>query len=124
MKLYKKVVAISLVALTLALVNCKDKTDDTTEPAKTLNKSLITNKYWKTTTGLPLDHYFKNDGTYCYPDGQTSQGTWKWLNNSDTMEINTLVPSRKVKWIAEYCTETELKMIVSGGSDWYIFTKQ
>jgi hypothetical protein len=124
MKLYKKVVAISLVALTLALVNCKDKTDDTTEPAKTLNKSLITNKYWKTTSGIVLSHYFRSDGKYCLPDGINVEGTWNWINNSDTMLIDEPAISGKVKWIAEYCTETELKMKVSGGLDWYIFTKQ
>jgi hypothetical protein len=124
MKLYKKVVALSLVALTLALVNCKDKTDDTTEPAKTLNKSLITNKYWKTTSGTVLSHYFRSDGKYCLPDGINVEGTWNWINNSDTMLIDEPTTTGKVKWIAEYCTETELKMRIGTEKNGYIFTKQ
>ena len=56
----KKILAITLLALTLALVNCKDKSTEDPAPAKTLNKSLMVNKYWKTTTGVPLDHYFSN----------------------------------------------------------------
>jgi hypothetical protein len=124
MKLYKKVLAISLVALTLALVNCKDKTDDTTEPAKTLNKALITNKFWKTTSGTIISHYLRSDGKYCLSDGITEDGTWNWINNSDTMLIDKPSTTGKTLWIAEYCTETELKMKVKGANNWFIFTKQ
>jgi hypothetical protein len=120
----KKLIAITLVMLSLALVNCKDNNTDDPEPTKTLYKALLTNKYWKTTSGTVLSHYFRSDGKYCLPDGITEEGTWNWINNSDTMLIDEPSTTGKVKWIAEYCTETELKMKVSGGLDWYIFTKQ
>jgi hypothetical protein len=110
----KKLIAITLLALSFVLVNCKDKSGDDPEPTKTLNKSLITGKYWKAKT-TPLDHYFGADGKYYLPDGVTEYGTWKWLNNSDSMEIVIPQLSSDVIWHAEYCTETELKM--RAGSD-------
>ncbi|MFM9946136.1 MAG: hypothetical protein ACKVQB_12980 [Bacteroidia bacterium] len=119
----KKLITIILVAFSLYLVNCKDKGTDDPEPAKTLNKSLMTNKYWKTTTGTPLDHYFRSDGMYTSQDGQIVVGTWKWLNNSDSLEVDMSVTG-KVVWHAKYCTETELSMRLSGDTYWYIFTKQ
>ena len=118
----KKIIAITLVALSLALVNCKDKSNDDPEPAKTLNKSLMTNKYWKTTNGITLSHYFGSNGKCYLPDGITESGTWQWLNNSDSLEKVETNFGRTV-WYAEYCTETELKMKISKG-DWKIFTKQ
>ncbi len=118
----KKILAITLLALTLALVNCKDKSTEDPAPAKTLNKSLMVNKYWKTTTGVPLDHYFRSDGNICSSDGQMVFGTWAWLNNSDSLEKVYTSSGRSV-WYAEYCTDTELKMKVSKG-DWKIYTKQ
>ena len=117
----KKVLAITLMALTLALVNCKDKTTEDPAP-KTLNKSLMVNKYWKTTTGVPLDHYFRSDGKICSSDGQMVFGTWAWLNNSDSLEKVDATLGSSV-WYAEYCTDTELKMKVSKG-DYKIYTKQ
>ncbi len=118
----KKLFAISLFLLTLALVNCKDESTDDPTPAKTLNKSLITDKYWKTATGTPLDHYLRKDGKLCSPDGQMVFGTWMWLNNSDSLEEVDATLGRTV-WYVEYCTDTEMKMKLSK-SDWKIYTKQ
>ena len=119
----KKLITITLIALSLALVNCKDKGTDP-EPAKTLNKSLITGKYWKTGSAPYFDHYFRSDGMYTSQDGQIVVGTWKWLNNSDSMEIDKPSTSGKTIWYAKYCTETELSMRVSGNPTGYIFYKQ
>ncbi len=121
-----KLIALTLVAFSLVLVNCKDKSTDDPEPTKTLNKSLITDKYWATKTAPLLDHYFRKDGMYTSQDGQIVIGAWQWLNNSDSMEIDVPSISGKTVWHVEYCTETELKMRPSGnpvGSD-YIFYKQ
>lgn len=117
----KKLIAITLLALSFVLVNCKDNNDP--EPAKTLNKSLITDKYWKATT-TPLDHYFRKDGMYTSQDGQIVIGTWQWLNNSDSMEIDIPTISGKTTHHVEYCTETELK--IRAGSDKFgtVFYKQ
>ena len=118
----KKVLAITLLALTLALVNCKD--NSTTDPTpKTLNKILMVNKYWKTTAAPILSHYFRSDGKYCLPDGISEEGTWQWLNNSDSLEVVETTFGRTV-WYVEYCTDTELKMKGKGDKYGYVFTKQ
>jgi hypothetical protein len=119
----KKLFAISLFMLTLALVNCKDESTDDPTPAKTLNKSLMVNKQWKTTIGSNVvRHYFRSDGKCCLPDGTTELGTWQWLNNSDSLEEVDATLGRTV-WYVEYCTDTEMKMKLSK-SDWKIYTKQ
>ena len=120
----KKLFAISLFMLTLALVNCKDKSTDDPTPAKTLNKSLFTNKHWNVVQGSnSISHYYRNDGNYCSTDGQLVLGTWQWLNNSDSLE--TVEPSfgRAVLYV-EYCTDTEMKMKISNTGAWKIYTKQ
>lgn len=118
----KKVLAITLLALTLALVNCKD--NSTTDPTpKTLNKILMVNKYWKTTAAPILSHYFRSDGKYYLPDGISEEGTWQWLNNSDSLEVVETTFGRTV-WYVEYCTDTELKMKGKGDKYGYVFTKQ
>lgn len=116
----KKLIAITLLALSFVLVNCKDKSGDDPEPAKTLNKSLLTNKNW-VCEGI-TSHYFRSDGIYCNSDGTMEFGTWKWLNNSDSLEINKDGIGRYV-WYVKYCTETE--MSARNGNDPYlVFKKQ
>jgi hypothetical protein len=122
-KKMNKLIALTLVAFSIVLVNCKDKSGDDTEPTKTLNKSLITGKYWLAKT-TPLDFYFGSNGILYLPDGKTEDGTWKWLNNSDSMEVDKPSTSGKTIWHAEYCTETELKMRQSGEPNGLIFYKQ
>ena len=120
----KKLITITLLALSLALVNCKDKGTDP-EPDKTLNKSLITGKYWKMNTPPNFGHYFGANGKYYLPDGITEFGTWKWLNNSDSMEIIIPQLSSEEIWYAVYCTETELKMrLGNADKNGKIFYKQ
>ena len=117
----KKLLALTLVALSLILVNCKDKTDDP-EAEKTLNKSLITNKYWKNPDGQ-FTNYFRSDGKYCSPNGTTELGTWQWLNNSDSLEIDyDALPDRI--WYVKYCTDTEMSAKLGKNSSHTIFTKQ
>lgn len=118
----KKLFAISLFMLTLALVNCKDKSSDDPTPAKTLNKSLLTNKYWKCTSPA-ISHYFRSDGKYCLPDGVSEAGTWLWLNNSDSLETNEPLFGKTV-WHVDYCTDTEMQMRLTRDKFGYIFTKQ
>lgn len=119
----KKVLAIALLALTLALVNCKDKGTTDPTPTKTLNKSLMVNKYWKTTTGIPLDNYFRSDGKICSSDGQMVFGTWAWLNNSDSLEKVDATLGRSV-WYVGYCTETEMALGFKRNNKEFVFTKQ
>jgi hypothetical protein len=115
----KKLFAISLFMLTLALVNCKDESTDDPTPAKTLNKSLLTDKYW-VCEGV-TDHYFRSDGKYCNPSGTVETGTWQWLNNSDSLEVVDF--TGRYVWYVKYCTETE--MSARNGNDPYlVFKKQ
>ena len=123
-KKMNKLIALTLVAFSLVLVNCKDKSGDDPEPTKTLNKSLITGKYWATKTPPLLSFYFGSGGILYLPDGKTQQGTWQWLNNSDSMEVDKPSTSGKTIWHVDYCTETELKMGQSGNPTGYIFYKQ
>ena len=125
-KKMNKLIALTLVAFSLVLVNCKDKSGDDPEPTKTLNKSLITGKLWKMNTAPYFDHYFGSDGIYYSDMGITPFGSWKWLNNSDSMEIEIPQLSSKTVWYVNYCTETELKMRASGNpvGSGYIFYKQ
>ena len=122
-KKMNKLIALTLVAFSIVLVNCKDKSTDP-EPTKTLNKSLITGKYWKTKTPPILGFYFGSDNKLYLPDGKTEDGTWMWLNNSDSMEVDIPSTSGKTVWHVDYCTETELKMGQSGNPTGYIFYKQ
>ncbi len=120
----KKLIAITPLALSLVLVNCKDTNDP--EPAKKLNKSLITGKYWKTNLPQQFQYgfYFGSDNKLYLPDGKTEDGTWMWLNNSDSMEVDIPSTSGKTVWYAEYCTETELKMRNRGDKFGLVFYKQ
>jgi hypothetical protein len=75
-------------------------------------------------TAPNFGHYFGSDGKYYLPDGVTEYGTWMWLNNSDSMEIDKPSTTGKSVWYVEYCTETELKMRQSGEPNGLIFYKQ
>jgi len=112
----KKVFAICLLAF--VLVNCGDKSDP--EPAKTLNKSLLTDKYW---SGVQTGFYFRSDGNFCGSTGQTVLGKWAWLNNADSLEVLVTSLPRRV-WYVEYITETEMKAKLTKKGTWDIFTKK
>ena len=116
----KKILAITLLALNFALVNCKDNSTTDPEPAKTLNKSLMTDKYW---VSSQTSFYFRSDGKYCGPDGIKEFGTWQWLNNSDSLEI-IKTSSGRIVWYVKYCTEKELSAKNGIGASYIIFTKQ
>jgi hypothetical protein len=73
---------------------------DEVEPAKTVNKDLLTDKNWYL-NGADY-HYFHSSGKY------NSNGTWRWLNESDSMEILDPGSPRSVYYF-EYITETEMK---------------
>ena len=74
--------------------------DEEVEPAKTVNKDLLTDKNWYL-NGADY-HYFHSSGKY------NSNGTWRWLNESDSMEILDPGSPRSVYYF-EYITETEMK---------------
>ncbi len=90
-----------LVALTFGafLQGCGD---DTTEPTKTVNKDLLTDKNWYDNNGNRA-HYFHGDGSYM----QAGFGTWQWFPTGDSMTITT--PSLgSFTYYFDYITETEM----------------
>lgn len=111
----KKVFAMCLLAF--VLVNCGDKNDP--EPAKTLNKSLLTDKDWRATG---FSHYFRSDGRYGSATG-IGLGSWNWMNNSDSLFINNDNNALKDEvWYVEYITATEMKAKYTKKGGWAIFT--
>jgi hypothetical protein len=96
-----------LPALIIGFTACGDK-DETTPsrtptPTKTLNKtSLTNNKKWYN-KGSGIQHYFKSDGKYF------TGGTWRWINNSDTMEIIGTIGDPALKYRFAWNSETELE---------------
>ncbi|MDP2175295.1 MAG: hypothetical protein Q8K70_05220 [Bacteroidota bacterium] len=96
-----------LPALIIGFTACGDK-DETTPtttptPTKTLNKtSLTNNKKWYN-QGSTIQHDFKPDGKYF------SGGTWRWINNTDTMETIGSLGGTPLKWRFEWNSETELE---------------
>lgn len=95
-----------LPALIIGFTACGDKDETTPTPttpaAKTLNKtSLTNNKKWYSKGGA-IFFDFKPNGQY------HSSGTWRWINNTDTMETigSTGTP---LKYLFLWNTETELE---------------
>jgi hypothetical protein len=75
----------------------------TTTPTKTLNKTTLTNNKVWWNKGSGIKHDFKPDGKY------KSSGTWRWINNSDTMEIIGTLGDQPQKYRFAWNTETELE---------------
>jgi hypothetical protein len=75
--------------------------DEDVEPAKTVKKDLLYDKKWYWNGGWA--HTFHSDGKY------SVDGTWRWLNDSDSIEI-TEPAFPVIIYDFEYITETEMKM--------------
>jgi hypothetical protein len=116
----KKILFLATILLIGFIYSCKD--DDTTEPAKTLDKSQITNKNWVTTDNT-ISFYLRSDNKATGAGGKNEMGTWKWVNNSDTLLIDYDIFADE-KWIVKYCTATELSAKLEGSSVYDIFTVQ
>jgi len=95
-----------LIGLTLGvfLQACGPDETPAVTPAKTVNKSLLYDKDWNY-NGATW-HVFSTDGTW------NGNGTWEWLNNSDSMEV---INSRSVKSIL-YFDHIEAKEMKCGSS--------
>lgn len=107
----KNIVWAIVPALVIGFTACKDKDDTTpTTTTKTLNKtSLTNNKKWYS-KGSQIQHDFKPNGQY------KSTGTWRWINNTDTMETIGSVGGTPLKWLFLWNTETELECRRVGSS--------
>lgn len=84
--------------------SCKKSEDNNTNttPAKTLNKSTLTPKKWYS-QGSSFIHDFKAGGVYA------STGTWKWKNNSDTLEIVSQAGYSETYWKVYWNTDHEME---------------
>lgn len=95
---------ISIVIILLSCSKAKDDSSGTTvTPTKTLNKSTLTPKKWYS-QGSVFIHDFQSGGVY-----GTKGGTWKWKNNSDTLEIVTQSGYTETYWKVYWNTSTEME---------------
>lgn len=89
--------------LLLTFSACKDNKKDDPAPAKTLNKtSLTNNKIWYNKGGT-ISHDFNVGGLY------GGSGEWRWVRNSDTMEIKMTSSGNFVKWKFNWNTDTDME---------------
>ena len=119
----KNIVWAIVPALVIGFTACKDKDDTTptttTTTTKTLNKtSLTNNKTWYDKGSFTV-HKFKSGGVY------GTNGSWNWVNNSDTMEIIYIQGDPKVKWKFNWNTDTEMEFewIVNGPAELFKSTE-
>ena len=89
--------------LSMNLAACKKSTNepDPATSAKSLNKSTIAPKKWYS-QGSAFIHDLKAGGVY------SATGTWKWKNNSDTLEIVTQAGYPETYWKVYWNTENEM----------------
>jgi hypothetical protein len=87
-------------ALAITMYSCS-KEEDTTETPKTLDKSKLYDKKWYSESQL-YTHEIKSTGVY------GSDGSWKWINNSDTMEIIYWEGQSPVKWKFHWSSDREM----------------
>ncbi len=112
--IYNYVSALSMASI-LVFSACKGKDKDPETPAKTLNKTTLLNKLWHGKGGFER-HEFKSDGTYIFT------GTWKWINNTDTMEIDSDGSgSAKIKWKINWNTDKEMEAVRQGSNNPTLF---
>lgn len=76
--------------LCLMTLSC-NKDEDTAEPEPKLNKSQLYDKWWYPSDGAVIsDMYFDANGDYSQEFlTLEANGTWNWVNGSDTMFITT-----------------------------------
>jgi PPE-repeat protein len=114
----KKSISLLLVVMATAtfLFSCK-KSDSDSDGPKTLNKSTLTTKSWYNQGGTII-HQFKTGGYYA------NTGTWKWVNNSDTMEIVTVSGGFKTYWKFYWNTDHEMSCQKVGTSSSELYKDQ
>lgn len=103
-KLYSRV---AILGIALIFFGSCSKKEETAEAAptvqKVLNKSTISPKKWHSQgSSVILD--LKAGGVF----GELN-GTWKWKNNSDTMEVVTQAGYQPVYWKIYWNTDTEMQ---------------
>lgn len=88
------------LSLGLAIQSCGKK-EDPPVTAKTLDKAKLIGKKWYNKGGSDIQD-FKSNGTFGI------DGTWKWVNNSDTMEIIPAAGLSKEIWKYYWSSDHEM----------------
>lgn len=101
------------LSLGLAIQSCGKK-EDPPVTAKTLDKAKLYDKRWYS-SGSTYQHLFKTGGIY------EGDGTWKWINNSDTMEIVYSDGLPPVKWKFYWSADHEMACSIVGAANEAIY---
>jgi hypothetical protein len=106
MKPINKTVRLAFwVVMSMVFASACSKAEDdnsNTTPQKTLNKTSIAPKKWYS-QGSVFVHDLKAGGTY------NASGTWKWKNNSDTLEIVSQAGYSETYWKVYWNSDTEME---------------
>lgn len=100
-----KFIFISLLFCSIIILNScsSSKKEDDPKPAvKSLNKTTFSPKKWYSQGGVFI-HDFKTGGAY------NVSGTWKWKNNSDTLEIVSQAGYSPTFWKVYWNTDKEME---------------
>ena len=108
MKHFKNLAGITLLLCALSFTACK-KNDDSSA-AKTLNKTTLTSKAWYNQGGSII-HDFRGNNVY------SNTGTWRWVGNSDTLEIVPSAGGFKTYWKMNWNTDHEMNCRKVGSAD-------
>lgn len=99
----KSTLLLLTAAITITMFSCS-KEETTTETPKTLDKTKLYDKKWysKEIQGTRSTIHVKSDGTF------SLDGSWKWINNSDTMEIIPGDGLTPYNFVFHWCTSNEM----------------
>ena len=98
-------------------------TDDTpvtpTTTTKTLDKTKLVDQDWFFEGRTTLNHRFNSDGSY-----RSFGGTWKWLNDSDSMEVIQSPGENPLIVYFEFATDTEMSMKTGKNGGYGLYKNQ
>jgi len=105
--LLRRSILAGLCALTISFAACK-KDDEPSNTEKKLVKEKLYDKAWfkQGTSSGSGDQFFNANGNYF----NSSNTTWNWVNNSDTLVVNSASPLPKFYFIIEWTTDTEMSL--------------
>lgn len=102
-----QILSILVVLLSIVFASCSKSDDDTSSssstPVKALNKSTLIPKKWYS-QGSVFVHDLQSGGMY-----GNKGGSWKWKNNSDTLEIISQAGYAETYWKVYWNTSTEME---------------
>lgn len=90
-----------IVPLLLTTASACKKETEGSDAAKSLDKTTLTTKAWYNKGGTII-HDFRGNGIYA------NTGTWKWKNNSDTLEIVPTSGGFRTYWKMYWNTDNEM----------------